>query len=90
MRNLEELKGAFANMQRCYASPEVKAVLAELKKIANEKLEQDLLNRGEEAVRALGFQQGIGVVNILPDILESSIKAKESTDRAALEKKLHI
>ena len=89
-RTLEEVKGALSRIQMAFADPNVKIIVDELNALAKDKLTQDLLAKGEEAVRALGFQQGIGIINILPELLESTIKAKEMQMSAEARSKLKL
>lgn len=77
MRTIDEVKGALGAVRMALASEGGQVIVRELKKIAEEKLLSDLTANGENAVRALGFQQGIGIINILPEILEASVKAYE-------------
>lgn len=90
MDSIDGLNGKLLKVQQAYQSADVKYVIEVMNEIAKNKLTQDLLAGGEEAVRALGFQQGIGIINILPDILEQQIKGLEQIGKAQLKSKLGI
>lgn len=90
MDSIDGLNGKLIKVQQAYQSPDVKYVIEVMNDIAKNKLTQDLLASGEEAVRALGFQQGIGIINILPDILEQQIKGLKQVNEVNLKSKLGI
>jgi hypothetical protein len=88
MESLDGLNGKLIKVKQAYESADVKYIIEVLGEIAENKLTQDLLAKGEEAVRALGFQQGIGIVKILPDILEQQIRGIEEINARQLKSKL--
>ena len=90
MDTLDGLKGKLGKVQMALANPEVKYIIEILNDIGKRKLVQDLTSSGEEAVRALGFQQGIGIVNILPEVLEAEIKHIEAIGHAQIKAKLGL
>lgn len=90
MDSIDGLNGKLIKVQQAYQSADVKYVIEVMNDIAKNKLTQDLLASGEEAVRALGFQQGIGIINILPDILEQQIKGLKQVNEVNLKSKLGI
>jgi len=89
-RTLDELNGRLTKVQMAFANEHVKYVMEVLKEIGETKLTQDMLAGGEEAVRALGFQQGIGVIKILPDILMAEIAQISARNTTELKSKLKI
>lgn len=90
MRTIDEVKGALGAVRMALASEHGQILVKELKKIAEEKLLSDLTANGENAVRALGFQQGIGVISILPDILEASVKNYEQQQSQTFQSKIKL
>ena len=90
MRNIDELNGALAKITMALASADGQTIKAELERIGEDKLQQDMLAKGEEAVRALGFQQGIGIIKILPELLSQAIKMREKQNTDSVKKRLQI
>jgi hypothetical protein len=88
MESLDGLNGKLIKVKQAYESADVKYIIEVMGEIAENKLTQDLLAKGEEAVRALGFQQGIGIIKILPDILEQQIKGIEAFNSQQIKSKL--
>lgn len=88
MESIDALNGKLIKVRQALESADGKYLVEVLNDIAKTKLTQDLLNKGEDAVRALGFQQGIGIINILPEILEQQIKGIEAINAAQLKTKL--
>jgi len=90
METIEGLKGKLTRVMMAMENAEVKYIKEIINDIARTKLVQDMTNGGEEAVRALGFQQGIGIINMLPDVLESQIKHMEAVGQAQIKSRLGI
>jgi hypothetical protein len=89
-RTIDELRGALVKIQQVYMTEDFKYVLSEVKRIKDDKLIQDLTACGEEAIRALGFQQGIGILEMLPQLLDSTIKMKEQQMSQEMRSKLKL
>lgn len=90
MDSIEGLKGKLLKVQQAFANPEVQYIVGVLNDLAKRVLTQNLTAKGEEAVRALGFQQGIDVINILPDILENEVKTMEAANSQKIKEQLRI
>ena len=73
----DELKGKVARLQRAAANPEVKYWLECVKELGEIRLIQDYHAKGEEAVRAMGIQMGIGMALKIEDIY--SVQLSQST-----------
>lgn len=84
MASIDELNGKLSRIQQAMASEDVKFLMGLLDDVAKNRLISDLQAKGEEAVRALGFQQGIGVIKLLPMILEQEISVKQQELRNRL------
>lgn len=89
-RNLDELRGASVALRQAAMSKEVQLWLKELNALAHDRLQQDYVAKGEEAVRGMGFQQAIGLCNSIADIFEHSVKQAEENNRHELAKKLKM
>lgn len=89
-RTLDELRGIAVTLRQASMSKEVQVWLKELKQIAEERLAQDYVAKGEEAVRGLGFQQGVGVCMALADIFDHTLIQAEKANQQELKNKLKM
>jgi hypothetical protein len=89
-RSIDEMRGALIAIQQNRLSEHGRVFFKELKKIADDRLAQDYTAKGEEAIRALGFQQGIGVALSLFEIFEATVKQMEKSNMDNLAKTLKI
>lgn len=89
-RTMDELRGVAIGLQQAAMSKEVQLWLKELKQLAEDRLAQDYQAKGEEAVRALGFQQGVGLCIALADIFDHTLRQAEKTNQQDLKNKLKL
>ena len=71
--SIDALNSKLVKVQNALNNPEVKFLISILDEIAANRLRNDFEAKGEEAVRALGFQQGIGVIKVLPQKIMADI-----------------
>lgn len=77
--SIDSLNSKLIKVQNALNNPEVKYLISILDEIAANRLRNDFEAKGEEAVRALGFQQGIGVIKILPQKIMADIAVMNRT-----------
>lgn len=89
-RTLDEVKGSLTALQMAKQSKEVQAWIAEIKRLSDDLIIQDMNAGGEDAVRALGVQKGLRMACMLDDILEATVKGKEAQTMAEMKNKLKL
>lgn len=90
MSSIDELNGKLTRITQALNSAEGRYICEILEDVAKNKLTADLMAKGEEAIRALGFQQGIGVIKILPDMIKQDIEIIKARSEQDLKNKLKI
>ena len=84
------MRGAATGLRQAAMSKDVQLWLKELKKIAEDRLAQDYTAKGEEAIRGLGFQQGVGVCLALADIYEHTLAQMEQQAQEQFKRTLKV
>lgn len=72
-RTPDELRGTLALLTQARMSKDVQVWLKYLKELSDDLVIQAYNEKGEEAIRALGVQKGIGMALLLDKIYESQL-----------------